>query len=43
MNSRRPDIRFTIEHTEQNEEHAVNYLDLCVSVYQDTINWELFI
>ena len=43
MNSRHPDIRFTIEHTEQNEEHAVNYLDLCVSVNQGTINWELFI
>ena len=43
MNSRHPDIRFTIEHSEQNDSHIVNYLDLSVSVLDGIINWELFI
>ena len=42
INSRHPDIRFTIEHTEQNDAHAVNYLDISVSVDHGVINWELF-
>ena len=43
MNSRHPDIRFTIEHTEENEMHTVNYLDLSVSVRDGLLSWELFI
>ena len=45
MNSRHPDIRFTIEHTEQNDEHKISYLDLqvTVSVHDGTIDWELYI
>ena len=31
-NSRHPDIRFTIEHTKQNDAHAVSYLEISVSV-----------
>ena len=43
MNSRHPDIRFTIEHTEQNEEHMVSYLDLSISVSNGILAWELYI
>ena len=43
MNSRHPDIIFTIEHTEQNEEHMVSYLDLSISVSNGILAWELYI
>ena len=43
MNSRHPDIKFTIEHTGQNELHTVSYLDLSISVLDGIVNWELFI
>ena len=44
MNSRHPDIRFTIEHTEQNE-HKISYLDIqvTVSIHDGTTDWELYI
>ena len=42
MNSRHPDIKFTIDHTEQNAEHNVSNLDLLISVENGNINWELF-
>ena len=32
MNTRHPDIKFTIEHTQQNAEHNVSYSDLLISV-----------
>ena len=43
LNSRHPNIKFTIEHTEQNENHQVSYLDLQVGVDEGRIDWELFI
>ena len=42
MNSRHPNIKFTIEHTEQNEEQSVSYLDMSVSVDKGFLSWELF-
>ena len=42
MNDRHPDIKFTLEHTEQNDEHTISYLDLSVFVDDGNINWELF-
>ena len=43
MNTRHPDIKFTIEHTQQNAEPNVSYLDLLISVENGCINCELFI
>ena len=39
------DIKFTIEHPEQNNKHKINCLDLQItgSVHSGTIDWELYI
>ena len=43
LNSRHPDIRFTLEHTEQDDTHTISYLDLSISVRGGVIDWELFV
>ena len=42
MNSRHPNIKFTIEHPQQNKEQSVSYLYLSVSVEIGFLSWELF-
>ena len=43
LSSRHPDIRFTVEHTQQNVSHTVSYLDLSISVASGVVKWELFV
>lgn len=43
MNSRHEDIKFTLEHSMQNEEQNVSYLDLSISCDEGRLDWELFI
>ena len=43
LSSRHPDIRFTVEHTQQNVSPTVSYLDLSISVASGVVQWELFV
>ena len=42
MNLQHPDIRFTVEHTHQNDDHRVSSLDLDIRVNDGVVQWELF-